>query len=239
MASQNYNVSKNGEKRSTPRTAEETRALTETNIDVQAVSIHQANSDKPASETLAKNRSETNDESNNFTIFLSRCFWVLCKSAAGLICFGIGQCIPIAMIVIGSIYLHDCPRQRFIPIYLIVSGCFLVAGSLFEAIKRHCCKRKDENNENISVKDLLRNPLGSLVLLFTLAWLIAGSVWIYSIRNDYDSEDPTSEKFCHPVLFKFSFWMTTAQYILLAIGMVILSCICCFSAYRVYKAAAK
>ncbi|KAJ8298247.1 hypothetical protein KUTeg_024778 [Tegillarca granosa] len=40
------------------------------------------------------------------------------------ICLGVFLAIPISMIVIGAIYLHDCPAERYIPIYLIVAGCF-------------------------------------------------------------------------------------------------------------------
>ncbi|TNN58882.1 hypothetical protein EYF80_030892 [Liparis tanakae] len=32
--------------------------------------------------------------------------------------------IPIAQIAMGAVYLDDCPREHFIPIYLIVAGVF-------------------------------------------------------------------------------------------------------------------
>ena len=30
--------------------------------------------------------------------------------------------IPVCMIVIGSVYFHDCPAEPYIPIFLIVGG---------------------------------------------------------------------------------------------------------------------
>lgn len=38
------------------------------------------------------------------------------------IILGVTIVIPICMIVMGSIYLHDCPQGEYIPVYLLVGG---------------------------------------------------------------------------------------------------------------------
>jgi len=45
------------------------------------------------------------------------CFAVGCS-----IILGVTIVIPIWMIVMGSIYLYDCPQGEYIPIYLLVGG---------------------------------------------------------------------------------------------------------------------
>lgn len=40
------------------------------------------------------------------------------------IILGVTIVIPICMIVMGSIYLHDCPQGEYIPVYLLVGGKF-------------------------------------------------------------------------------------------------------------------
>lgn len=72
----------------------------------------------------------------------------------------------IAKIVMGSVYLHDCDIEYLIPIYLIVSG---VAPIFFGGFGR-----QDDSNDNLC------GPVcGVIGLLFNLAWLICGSVWVY------------------------------------------------------------
>lgn len=39
---------------------------------------------------------------------------------------GVTIAIPISMIVMGSIYLHDCPQGEYIPIYLLVGGKWFI-----------------------------------------------------------------------------------------------------------------
>jgi hypothetical protein len=43
--------------------------------------------------------------------------------------------IPICMIAMGSIYLHDCPQSQFIPIYLIVEGEWFTAVTILNILK--------------------------------------------------------------------------------------------------------
>ena len=41
-----------------------------------------------------------------------------------MIVIGITTIVPICMLVIGSVYVNDCPAQHYVPIYLIVGGKF-------------------------------------------------------------------------------------------------------------------
>ena len=66
-------------------------------------------------------------------VLLSSCVGILILLSAILtIIIVLG--IPVSMIVMGSIHLQDCPAQRFIPIFLILSGIltFKVYDCLFQ-----------------------------------------------------------------------------------------------------------
>ncbi|XP_037832476.1 transmembrane protein 272-like [Kryptolebias marmoratus] len=137
----------------------------------------------------------------------------------------VGVCIlPIAQIAIGAVYLKECPRQPYIPIYLIVVGVFGLALGILSCLP---CAQKSENSEN--------NPLScictawnSLSSLFLFCWFIAGNVWIYSIyQPNYTKNETDLETYCNKTLYLFAFWSTTLIYILLGLFLVIGCCVLC------------
>ena len=56
--------------------------------------------------------------------------------------------------------------------------------------------------------------------LFLVAWIIAGSYWIYHIYREVDPE----YKDCHETLYKFAFGVITSSYILM---VMMCGCMCC------------
>ena len=71
--------------------------------------------------------------------------------------------------VTGAKYLDDCPAERYIPIYLVVAGCFGVLRNTITIVRR-CCRKDDENEENQTKV----NPVESVIDCFMFAWFIAG-----------------------------------------------------------------
>ena len=79
----------------------------------------------------------------------------------------------------GAIYKDDCPRERFIPIYLIVAGSFGIVKNLSSLGQR--CKNKDE--EDADEKNAKTNPFDGLVSCFLFAWFIAGGYFNIQYKN--------------------------------------------------------
>lgn len=74
-------------------------------------------------------------------------------------------------------YKEDCPREKYIPIYLIVAGCFGAVKALFTSGQRICQQvRKGRGNDDDDDDDDNQrpNPVDSLISCFLLAWFIAG-----------------------------------------------------------------
>lgn len=123
--------------------------------------------------------------------------------------------LPISMIVIGIIYLHECPREPYIPIYLVVSGCFGLVKNLLNLIQSWVNGCGGHGSKEQDVKT---NPLAVILSWFLLAWFITGSVWIYRIYNDFEPHDTTSTAYCNSTLYLYSFWITTVTYAFTALA---------------------
>ena len=79
-------------------------------------------------------------------------------------------------VILGSCYLHDCPREPYIPIYLIVAGVFGVLKNLSNITQRVKNKQSDQDEDNIKT-----NPFDGTLSCFLLAWFIAGNSNVYFI----------------------------------------------------------
>uniref|UniRef100_A0A8C4GWA0 Si:dkey-19b23.12 n=1 Tax=Dicentrarchus labrax TaxID=13489 RepID=A0A8C4GWA0_DICLA len=131
--------------------------------------------------------------------------------------------MPIAQIAIGAVHLDDCPRQHYIPIYLIVAGVFGLVLALLACLP--CAQQP---------KDGTTNPLSrvcatwnSLTSCFLFCWFIAGNVWIYSIYEpNYNKNTTDVDPYCDKTLYLFAFWTTSLTYIFLGLALV---CSCCFT----------
>ncbi|TKS92888.1 hypothetical protein D9C73_027125 [Collichthys lucidus] len=122
--------------------------------------------------------------------------------------------LPIAEIAIGAIYLDDCPRQSYIPIYLIVMGVFSLVLVLLSCLLS-TLKPEDRST-----------TWNSLITCFLFCWFIAGNVWIYSIyKPNFDKNTTNVDPYCDKTLYLFAFWVTTLGYICAGLLFVI-SCCC-------------
>ncbi|XP_075440228.1 transmembrane protein 272-like [Ascaphus truei] len=134
--------------------------------------------------------------------------------------------INIVTIVIGAVYIGDCPGQRLIPYYLIIWG----AGSLL-LLSLTCLPCGDGREPpQIGLKTLCAQ---GVLLLFLFAFFIAGNVWIYSLYPE-PWDTPSNPKSCHRVLYLYAFWITTLCH--LCIVLLLLSTLCLFLCFFVLRA---
>ena len=165
--------------------------------------------------------------------------------------------LPIAMMVIGILFINKCPIQQRIPIYLIVLGFF----QMLECCGRIAYKFYYSNESRDSWRERYRrkDPL----FYFLIVWFVIGSMWVYQTNPDDQSPAGnvssnmmkisvlngtsvnrtmfTTPKFtmlyCHKVVYGFAFWVITSYYGICALFcLAILSdlCLktCCRCCYR-------
>ncbi len=71
----------------------------------------------------------------------------------------------------GAVYFDDCPKEKYIPIYLIVGGTFGVLKNLGNVCQRLRNRKEQQDEENAKT-----NPFDSLLNCFLAAWFIAGKI---------------------------------------------------------------
>ncbi|XP_068444414.1 transmembrane protein 272-like [Clinocottus analis] len=118
-------------------------------------------------------------------------------------------------LVIGAVYLNECPRQPYIPIYLLVLGVVCLLMTVFVL---PCCDRPE----------IYSKIWICFVYFFVFCWFIAGNVWIYSIYEpNYNKTGSSMDSYCNKTLYMFAFWSTNLAYILLGFTMFISCCTYC------------
>ncbi|XP_049923586.1 transmembrane protein 272-like [Epinephelus moara] len=145
-----------------------------------------------------------------------------------LACSKLALCVmPIAQIAVGAVHLDDCPRQHYIPIYLIVAGVFGLVLAVLSCLP--CAKKADDGTSNPLTS--ICATWNSLIGIFVFCWFIAGNVWIYSIyQPNYNKNTTNVDPYCDRGLYLFAFWTTTLIYILLGLflvgGCCVMVCFC-------------
>lgn len=124
--------------------------------------------------------------------------------------------LPTVQIVIGAVYLNDCPLEPYIPIYLVVMGVF---GLMLDILACLPCTQPKEGSTNVLHR--LCTTWNSLVSFFVFCWFIAGNVWVYRIYEPVYVQNATSgEPYCNKTVYLFAFWTITLIYILLLAFLV-------------------
>lgn len=85
------------------------------------------------------------------------------------IMLGITIVIPICMVVIGGLYLYDCPQGEYIPVYLLVGGGFGVFKQLLDLSARVRQGQVERDEERIR-----QSPTQTLITCFIFGWFIIG-----------------------------------------------------------------
>lgn len=162
--------------------------------------------------------SNTEESSINVSSCAKKFFSVCTKGFAflfALLCIA----FTLSLIVVGSYYVNNCSCQPFIPIYLIVTGCLLCLLLIYARYQSHRRRQNTDFDYYVSDSEVTRTLfryLKDLLSLFVFAWFIAGSVTVYQIYWKINFHNVTSECYCQPLLYKYTFWSITGFYILLA-----------------------
>ena len=89
---------------------------------VSIVSFELFSAEPPSYDSLFGRIRDTHKASRNVIDFVVKVILLLLGTIGCTIACSITVVIPFCMIVIGSVYFHDCPAEPYIPIFLIVGG---------------------------------------------------------------------------------------------------------------------
>ena len=132
-------------------------------------------------------------------------------------------------IVPGSIFIDDCPASNRIPIWLIVFGCVSLLQTFVNICKRciqQVTKKSGEEEEERS-NSVSRGGgcIESFLSGFLFVWIIVGSVWVFSLWDDYQIQGiAMCPDCCHQTVYLFSF---SVLLIIYSFGALCCCCFCC------------
>ncbi|UJR32565.1 hypothetical protein I4U23_020026 [Adineta vaga] len=120
--------------------------------------------------------------------------------------------IVIVSFVVGILYVHDCPSQSYIPIYLIVQGAvglFIFVIHLVAIVYIiYIDKYKYQFITLIAF-------LSAFLILFLFVWFIVGNISVFSIVKRVQFNDQTNiGSYCNGVLYQTAFWLIICTYIM-------------------------
>ena len=162
------------------------------NCNCSLINDSYSSAEPPSYDSLFGRIRDTHKASRNVIDFVVKVILLLLGTIGCTIACSITVVIPFCMIVIGSVYFHDCPAEPYIPIFLIVGGNFLhiklinlillyhISGS-FSAFKYFIgvlsrVRRAETGSEQDPQPT---HPVQSLITFFLCGWFITGCVWVY------------------------------------------------------------
>ncbi|XP_077518964.1 transmembrane protein 272-like isoform X2 [Amblyomma americanum] len=191
--------------------------------------ITDPNAPPPSYQSLFGKVREVHKTSSGVLNFLLNVAVLILGTLGCTILIGVTFIIPVSMIVIGTIYINDCPAEKYIPIFLVMGGVFGVLRTLLDVCGK--CRRPDSSGEagrNANEEQRAEERTWStLVNCFLFAWYVAGCVWVYrAYPPDYTNSE--SPEFCDRTLYLFAFGLVTAG--LLSLGLLA-ACLCCLTVF--------
>lgn len=127
--------------------------------------------------------------------------------------------LPITKLVLGIIYVKDCPAEKNIPIYMIVSGAcgtglvlFLLLSSSCSYYRSYIVTKKFIHQCMICTVAFARGMQG-LIFIFLIVWFFVGNVWVFGAQYRVQTNNPDNSNYCQPVLYWFSFYVLIFTYV--------------------------
>jgi hypothetical protein len=127
--------------------------------------------------------------------------------------------LPIVKLVLGILYVGDCPINRNIPLYMIVSGACglaIVILLLLSSAGTYCRSisnaKKSSHGFLICTAALARGMQGALAI-FLFIWFFFGNIWVFTAGYRVRTDKPNDiNNYCHPTLYWFAFYILIFTY---------------------------
>ncbi|XP_050732194.1 uncharacterized protein LOC127006363 [Eriocheir sinensis] len=152
-------------------------------------------------------------------------------------CCGVGNCLAslislpviiaasiivpvfaITFIIMGAIYINDCAIEPLVPIWLIVQGVIMLFGIGTGGLAKKMLK----GSSSSSSSSFLFKIIGFALSLFTIAWFIAGNVWVYNAwAQSPDYAHYWFENGCNMSMYRLAFWGIIVLDALFAVAFVV------------------
>jgi hypothetical protein len=139
---------------------------------------------------------------------------------AALIYLSLALALPVAKLVVGIIHFQECPVEKNIPLYMVVSGATGLSIILFLLLSSSCtyCRsstraRKSTHKFMICTIAFARGMQGAIAI-FLFVWFFIGNFWVFGARYRVRTDTPDDkDNYCHPALYWFAFYVLIFTYV--------------------------
>ncbi|XP_054165844.1 uncharacterized protein LOC128963365 [Oppia nitens] len=138
-----------------------------------------------------------------------------------LVSFLLSNILSICCIVIGSVYINQCPHSPKLPRILIINGTLNIVLLIVQKF-RIFFQSKSVQNKVLYITE-------TILLIASIFTFIIWIIFVYNINPEYD--ETIGPIYCNQTLYLFAFWLPT---IIITFAIFLLALTCCF-VYRGFK----
>ncbi|XP_077269527.1 uncharacterized protein LOC143901266 isoform X1 [Temnothorax americanus] len=162
-------------------------------------------------------------EANGICDFVFRALRVISKTMTFTICLTCLSTVPILMFIFGVQFIKDCPKEPYIPVYMLIGGV-LGAVRMFWALYSQLRSRRPEVLSVPAVRPHV-SPMKLLSIAlscFLVAWFVLGHYWILHIMwPEYELSLYAPNRWCHKTLYIFSLVHLCVAYAVLFVILIV------------------
>ncbi|XP_060065846.1 transmembrane protein 272-like [Ylistrum balloti] len=174
---------------------------------------------------------EAKAEATGACDFICRSGRLICHTAFITVLVGISTALPITMLSVGVKYLNECPRQRKIPVYLLVGGCFgmvKIIGTVWHNIQSKRYEELDSfydaHEGDGAFASRTFRMMDVMLTTFLFAWLVAGTFWVFDIWEPHYQQllhEPSN--WCDRTVYLFAAYQIIASYAFICVLILIMA----------------
>ena len=137
--------------------------------------------------------------------------------------------LPLIKLIIGVLHLEDCPIQRKIPLYLIISGavgivtmCLALSTESITAVQSRGASGLEAKMKALrsSGPQRILGAISTLLQVFHFIWLIIGAFWIFGVWDQVNYNAQDQLHYCHGTTYKVAAFFTFLH-------LLFVPCLCC------------
>ncbi|XP_047738048.1 uncharacterized protein LOC125178413 [Hyalella azteca] len=185
--------------------------------------------------SIAYQMRDANLDSSSTLAFVFKAFKILGRTVFTTGLLMVSMAVPLLMVILGIQYLHECPIEPHIPIYLLVGGLFGALKGMW-LICQQVRSRRYERIDDAFADDGLDEIFTSIsyratdvvLSVFLVVWFGLGNYWVYKIYLPrYEAPLFQPNDWCSKTVYLFALSQLLFVYTVTAVLLLIsisLSC---------------
>jgi hypothetical protein len=154
--------------------------------------------------------------------------------------------LPITKLVLGILYIKECPINTNIPLYMIVAGGCGLTIIILLLLSSACTLCRSTSDPKKPTHGLMictiafARGMQVAITIFLFIWFLFGNIWVFNARYHVRTDKPNDiNNYCNPTLYWFAFYTLIFTYVYAFFTCCIKFCFnffCCGAFDAWYKA---